>query len=223
VALEQSNIILPESLRLADFKRETGNLSLGGAFPGIVNFPASQGTQIATVPVAPLNPISPPPEDPQQPRSSALSKLPPGGLDDVLTSLEIYYLINALIVSEGRRGLAAKLLGISPWRLRARLLALDLNDLDAQSLAAISPDRFSKPQLPPDLAPDWTGSNVNLDKIVLKVELHYIYLAMRQSGDNKTEAAILLGLTLRAFKHRLERTNYDREAAKLAILEGNDP
>ncbi|MDR0548131.1 MAG: sigma-54 dependent transcriptional regulator [Deltaproteobacteria bacterium] len=230
VALEQSNIILPESLRLADFKREAVGLNSGPNFPSGVTFPESFGSiggpksQSAPPPMGAAKAFlgdslaapSPPP------KLNALANLPPGGLDDVLASLEIYYLINALIVSEGRRGLAAKLLGISPWRLRARLIALNKTDLNAQDLAAISPSRFAKPKLPPDLAPDWKGANLNLDKILLRVELYYIHLAMKQSSDVKTEAAILLGLTLRAFKHRLERTNYDREAAKLAILKGQD-
>jgi two-component system response regulator PilR (NtrC family) len=234
VALEQSNIILPESLRLADFKRESLNLDEGAAFSGF-NFappqtsaapsfgPADQGSPAYYSSPPPLKATSQPPLAPSGQREKpgpTVLRLPPGGLDDILTSLEIYYLLNALIAAEGRRGLAAKILDISPWRLRARLIALDLNGLDAQSLANVSPDRYKKPDLPTGLAPDWRVGDVCLDKILLKVELHYVHLAMRQAHDNKTEAAMLLGLTLRAFKHRLERTNYDREAAKLAILEG---
>jgi DNA-binding NtrC family response regulator len=90
-------------------------------------------------------------------------------------------------------------------------------------MANVSPDLYPKPPLPLDLAPDWTGANINLDQFLQNVELRYIYLAMKQSNDNKTEAAMLLGLTLRSLVHRIARANYDKEAAKLAILEGYQP
>jgi transcriptional regulator with PAS, ATPase and Fis domain len=214
VALEQSNIILPESLRLADFKRDSSGANGPAGLTPKDDFPA------------PAEPLAAPEAGPApgpEAASPAFPPLPPGGLDDVLTALEIYYIFNALVVADGRRGLTAKLLNISPWRLRARLIFLDLNDIDPKSLAAMPAGRYPKPPLPSGLAPDWTGSNVNLYGIIQKVELHYIHLAMKQSRDNKTEAAMILGLTLRSFKHRLERSNYEREAAKLAILEGNRP
>jgi two-component system response regulator PilR (NtrC family) len=228
VALEQSNIILPESLRLADFKRESISLNQPGQILGSLNFPApplETGETSLTSPWPetgpPAFPLSSPgraaPPPPDQP---AFLRLPPGGLDDILTSLEVYFLFNALKTAEGRRSLAAKLLGISPWRIRVRLMVLGLTALDSQQLASIPPERYPKPSLPLELAPDWTGTSLNLDEIKRQVERHYLRLAMKQSDDNKTEAAMLLGVTLRSFKHRVERTNYEREAAKLAVLEG---
>jgi two-component system response regulator PilR (NtrC family) len=193
VALEQSNIILPDSLHLADFKRQQ-------TFAGAAADPPDPGQAPGPAP-APEEP--PKPQDPFQ--------LPPGGLDDVLTALEGYYLYNALMSSGGARGQTATLLGISPWRLRMRLVAFSLVDLNPVELMSIPKDRFSKPPLPPDLAHDWTGGQVDLGAVLHKVERHYIRLAMAKHRDNKTEAAIALGLSRRSFQHRIDRTNYDRE------------
>ncbi|MDR1608921.1 MAG: sigma 54-interacting transcriptional regulator [Deltaproteobacteria bacterium] len=220
VALEQSNIILPESLRLADFKRGEP-----GTFPSHYGqSPASQSQFGQSQPGS--GAFAPDPartESFSQVENPTFLKLPPGGLDDILTSLEVYYLFHALLTADGRRSLAAKLVNISPWRIRVRLTALGLTNLDGPQLKSISPDRYPKPPLSQELAPEWTGANIDLVEIMRQVERHYIHLAMKQSGDNKTEAAMLLGLTLRAFKHRVERANYDQEAAKLAILEGRPP
>ena len=137
-------------------------------------------------------------------------QLPPGGLDDVLTALEGYYLYSSLMTSGGTRSRTSTLLGISPWRLRMRLVAFSLVDLNPMELVAIPKERFAKPVLPEGLAPDWTGSPVNLDEILHGVERHYIRLAMEKSNHNKTEAAISLGLSRRSFQHRIDRTDYDR-------------
>ncbi|MDR1873368.1 MAG: sigma 54-interacting transcriptional regulator [Deltaproteobacteria bacterium] len=231
VALEQSNIILPESLRLADFKRE----SLGPNPPSDpqgpkFTEPLAPPVKAPSLPPEPLGgtiPVINPPVAPtaptRDPVAPPLSRLPAGDLDDILASLEVYYLVSALIAADGRRGLAAKLLGISPWRIRVRITALGLSHLESQEMANIAPDLYPKPPLPLELAPDWAGESINLDKYLQNVELRYIFLAMRQSNDNKTEAAMLLGLTLRSLAHRIARTNYDKEAAKLAILEGYPP
>ncbi|MDR2456604.1 MAG: sigma 54-interacting transcriptional regulator, partial [Deltaproteobacteria bacterium] len=206
VALEQSNIILPDSLHLADFKRQQ-------AAPAA---PAAPAQSFSEAP-----PPSPPPAQagpamsapPPMGETASYLSLPPGGLDDVLTALEGYYLYNALMTSGGTRSRTSTLLGISPWRLRMRLVAFSLVDLNPMELMAIPKERFAKPPLPPGLAPDWSGGPADLDEILHRVERHYIRLAMEKSNQNKTEAAISLGLSRRSFQHRIDRTDYDRMLA----------
>jgi two-component system response regulator PilR (NtrC family) len=193
VALERSSIILPESLRLADFKRSGGWVSTPPA-------------PLAQAPSAPW----PVPRGPEiSPSAKILEGLPPGGVDELLGRLEVYYLYRALTTATGRRGQAATLLSISPWRLKNSLVAHDLNELSRSQLAGLKPDLFPKPALPPGLAPDWVGDDLNLDDIQIAVERHFIHQALTASGQNKTEAAALLGLSRRSFQHRLERTGYE--------------
>jgi two-component system response regulator PilR (NtrC family) len=187
VALEQSNIILPESLRLADFKRN------------------------AAPPPAASRPSRPLFAPPAAVRSfgelaELLPGLPAGGLDELMAGLEAYYFYRSLIAARGGRGRAAEALGISPWRLRTRLAACGLADLNYQELLALGEDRFPKPDLPPGLAPDWSGGEAALDDILIAVERHLIRRALAAAGGNKTEAASLLGLSRRSFQRRQERT-----------------
>jgi two-component system response regulator PilR (NtrC family) len=206
VALEQSNIILPESLHLADFKRQSSLRS--PLSPG-----TSAGLQIAGPPAAPAGR----PAGPKAPLPALDFKslqLVPGGLDDILTSLEGYYLYNALMTAGGNRGRTSILVGISPWRLRMRLMAFSLADLNPVELMGIPGDRFPKPALPDDVAPDWAGTSLKLDDILHAVERQFIKLALENSNDNKTEAANALGLSRRSFQHRIERTGYEQYAAQ---------
>ncbi|MDR2404989.1 MAG: sigma 54-interacting transcriptional regulator [Deltaproteobacteria bacterium] len=196
VALEQSNIILPESLLLADFKRDPALFD--NNVPPI-------GFNTPEVPPGPdITPVS---IDTDPDRSEL--QLPVGGIDDILTSLEGYYLFNALLTAGGARGRAATILGISPWRLRMRLVAYSLSEHNPVELASIPKDRFPRPVVPEDLAPPWTGQDINLDEILHSVERFFIKKALDKTNDNKTEAAVLLGLSRRSFQHRLERTNYE--------------
>jgi two-component system response regulator PilR (NtrC family) len=202
VALEQSNIILPESLRLANYKSES---------------PLSESRQNRF--------FSPPPEVPPAPDLTPVTResdperfemqLPVGGIDDVLTSLEGYYLFNALLLAGGARGRAASILGISTWRLRMRLVAYSLSELNPVELAAVSKDRFPRPQVPEELAPLWMNRDIVLDDILHAVERFFIKKALDKTSDNKTDAASLLGLSRRSFKHRLERTSYEAVMGKI--------
>jgi two-component system response regulator PilR (NtrC family) len=189
VALEQSNIILPESLRLADFKR---------ALPPL---PAAPSQNFST------------PGHYFSETGVLLPGLPQGGLDELLAGLEDYYLYRGLLAAGGLRGRTAASLGISPWRLRIRLVAHELADLNHQGLLTSGGDRFPKPDLPPGLAPDWTGAALNLDTVMIETERHFIREALAATNGNKTEAAGLLGLSRRSFQHRQERTHYEAWAS----------
>jgi two-component system response regulator PilR (NtrC family) len=199
VALEQSSIILPESLILANYKERADS------FHDPAPPPPPRGPAPAPVPPPPdLTPVS----REHDPARSEL-QLPLGGIDDVLTALEGYYLFNALLVAGGARGRAASLLGISPWRLRMRLVAYSLSELNPVELGSIPRDRFPRPTVPEEMAPAWTGQEMVLDDILHSVERYFIKKALDKTGENKTEAATLLGLSRRSFQHRLERTNYE--------------
>jgi two-component system response regulator PilR (NtrC family) len=200
VALEQSNIILPESLLLADFKRD----------PGVFDNPPPLSFSAPELPPGPD--ITPMTSDADPERSEL--QLPVGGIDDILTSLEGYYLFNALLSAGGARGRAATMLGISPWRLRMRLVAYSLSEHNPVELANIPKERFPRPIVPESLAPQWSGKDADLDGILHSVERHFIKKALDKTNDNKTEAAALLGLSRRSFQHRLERTDYEAVMGK---------
>jgi DNA-binding NtrC family response regulator len=236
VALEQSNIILPESLQLADFKRQSSlSAAPADAFlswkmpdsaqppnfnesflppspfgPGNMS-PGASGPPLAT-PVPPANNNNIEEATPKNANPVLDFKslqLVPGGLDDILASLEGYYLYNALMTAGGNRSRTSNLVGISPWRLRMRLLAFNLADLNPVELMSLSKDKFPKPALPLSIAPDWIGGSIKLDDILHAVERQFIKLALDNSNANKTEAANALGLSRRSFQHRIERTNYE--------------
>jgi two-component system response regulator PilR (NtrC family) len=213
VALEQSNIILPESLHLADFKRQ----SVGPAMPAtpFAGLPSEEPPNW-TNPIVSAPPSPPPPASVLPPATEvqyATLQLPPGGLNNILTSLEGYYLYNAMLTSGGIRNRVSALLSISPFRLRARLMAFSLANLNPVELVAIPKERFAKPQLPTELTPDWTGTPLKLDEILFAVERFFIKEALKENNDNKTEAAAALGLTRRSLQHRIDRSNYENAEA----------
>jgi two-component system response regulator PilR (NtrC family) len=200
VALEQSNIILPDSLILADFKRDPATFSE----PPPPSF---------APPVLPPGPdLTPVPREVDPDRYEL--QLPAGGIDDVLNSLEVYYLFNALLSAGGARGRTAASLGISPWRLRSRLNLFSLSEHNPVELAGVPKSRFPRPLVPDALAPPWTGRDLDLDTILLSVERFFIKQALDKTKDNKTEAAALLGLSRRSFQHRLEKTDYEAVMGK---------
>ncbi len=222
VALEQSSIILPESLRLADFKR-TEPAAFTPA--GVLAPPPPQSAFPAAAPLRPVGMPAPPAYGERaagsrtpvrlfgEPPMAVLPDLPPGGIDELLASVEAYYVYRALRDSGNIRGRAATALAISPYVLRERLTKYELADLGRTGLAALGEDHFPKPPLPPGLAPDWAGEDLNLDGILLDLERHFIHEALTASHGNKTEAAALLGLSRRSFQHRLERTGHEADLA----------
>ena len=264
VALEQSNIILPESLRLADFKRTgidsspaaSASLAFNPASP-VSSSPSAFGSSTASSPPPsafqppspflpapgqgfgngrmtafsgpgpevfqsrfPVAPQTSPMMSPQFPHPPVgalawegppvqlLNGLPHGGIEDLLSALEGYYLYRALVTFNNSRGRSATALAISPWRLRTRLVAHGLADLNKPRLLALGEASFPKSVLPEGLAPDWQEDDIDLDAILLAVERHFIHEALIASGGNKTEAASLLGVSRRSFQHRLEKTGY---------------
>jgi two-component system response regulator PilR (NtrC family) len=80
----------------------------------------------------------------------------------------------------------------------------------------LSPDSEPVPlaSLPPNLlGKDYSGTmeyllpdeGLDLDGVVANLEINLIQQALRRSGNNKTKAAELLGLSFRSFRYRLEK------------------
>ena len=68
------------------------------------------------------------------------------------------------------------------------------------------PDSISVSQQYPDLMPlDIPDSGVNLDLLLQNAEKTLLFKALDKSGGVKTEAARLLGLSFRSFRHRLQK------------------
>jgi two-component system response regulator PilR (NtrC family) len=68
------------------------------------------------------------------------------------------------------------------------------------------PDSISVSQQYPDLMPlDIPDSGVNLELLLQNAEKTLLFKALDKSGGVKTEAARLLGLSFRSFRHRLQK------------------
>ncbi|MFH1136601.1 MAG: sigma 54-interacting transcriptional regulator [Pseudomonadota bacterium] len=184
VALEQSSIILPESLTLASFKQRR---RLSAA-------PAPPPDRDREAPPAPEEPAA------SFPREQRLR------LEEIMSGLERYYLLLALRDSKGLRYKTAELLGISPWRLRGRVSNHGLGKLDSAQIDAQALTAGPSVEIPRDLLPDWTGRGFDLDGVLLRVERHFIDHALERSGGSKTKAAEFLGVSRRSFLHRLDRS-----------------
>ena len=186
VALEQSNIILPESLTLASFKRQR-RLD------------------------APLETVPPEPAaaSPDRPPPAAREKRPPG-LEEVMAELEKGLLLKALGTSSGLKHRAAELLGISSWRLRSRLMRYEMANLDPERIGELADATKAPVEIPSHLLPTWTDEGIDLDQALWRVEKCLMDEALEQADGSKTKAAEILGISRRTFHHRFSR-NFDPE------------
>ena len=193
VALEQSNIVLPESLTLASFKHERRL----GRRDTVAESPEAESKPLPAEPEPPSRPAPPDPPEWSEPEEI--------DLDEVLEDVERRLLIQALHAAGGVRNKAADLLGISVWRLRGRLSRFRLAKLNRARLQDLARDADPSywPRSQP--LPDWAGSGLELDRALLAVEKELIDNALERTGGSKTEAARLLGISRRTLHHRLGR------------------
>ncbi|MDR2349698.1 MAG: sigma 54-interacting transcriptional regulator [Deltaproteobacteria bacterium] len=197
VALEQSNIILPESLLLSGQKSEPGFIrDFARGDPN----PQTPRTLLETMDFTPVvHDVDP---------LKSILQLPEGGLENLLIAVEGYYLYNAHISSYGIRSRTATLLGISPWRLRVRLNAFGFSKINDRQLTAIPEEIYTMPKLYKGFEiPEWNNKEIDLDRILHEVEAHYIQEALVLTNNNQTEAARILELSRRSFQHRLNKSN----------------
>lgn len=181
VALEQSNIILPESLTLASFKQRRRPLSYQATFPKMDDVEAT---------AAPAGP----PVD--------------GDLDQALAALEKRLLIFALHFSSGNRQAASDLLRSTPRSLRYRLAKFGLADLTQPQIEKMFLQEESRTLSPGPLCPVWTAEGVDLEQILLDAERHLTESALEKARGSKSKAAELLGITFRSLRYRLAKLGH---------------
>jgi two-component system response regulator PilR (NtrC family) len=105
---------------------------------------------------------------------------------------------------------AMKLLIDYTWKGNVRELE---NVIERVSLLT-ERDEMTPNDLPPEITgyrgdmrsvPDLTGEGVDLDQIVGDIEKNYLLNALEKAGGVKTEAAKMLRLSFRSFRHRLHK------------------
>lgn len=179
VALEQSNIVLPESLTLASFKQENRM----GRVPASRAEGVPAGGELSTA--APENLKT--------------------GLEQTLNRLEKRLLLCALGAAKQNRQQAADLLRASPRSLRYRLAKHGLNDLTPEGLETLL--RQSEAEAGPlgPLNPAWPSQGLDLDRAMLEAEKYLISRAMAKAGQTKAKAAELLGISFRSLRYRISK------------------
>jgi two-component system response regulator PilR (NtrC family) len=105
---------------------------------------------------------------------------------------------------------AMRVLMNCPWKGNIRELenvmerVILMTDHEEITAADIPSDIISMPAEVPDL-PVLTENGIELDSIIEGIERKYLTEALRLSGGNKTDAARLLNLSFRSFRHRLQK------------------
>ncbi|UCE78665.1 MAG: sigma-54-dependent Fis family transcriptional regulator [Nitrospiraceae bacterium] len=99
-----------------------------------------------------------------------------------------------------------------PWKGNVRELEnlieriLLLSDQESISLDDI-PQEILTADYPATNLPDIGDEGINLEKIIEEIEKDYLVTALEKGKGIKTEAARLLGLSFRSFRHRLQKYN----------------
>jgi len=179
VALEESCIILPESLTLASFKQQRRLSRI-----------------VETNHRSPVSPAEP---------SSTSSENVWINLETSLDKLEKNLLLAAMAKVEGNRQTAAELLKTSPRSLRYRLAKHGLNDLTSREIIQhrLQIEEGANPAGP--LNPVWTDEGLDLDQAMLDAEKYLLEEAIKKAGKNKIKAAELLGISFRSFRYRISK------------------
>ncbi|MEW6264426.1 MAG: sigma 54-interacting transcriptional regulator [Thermodesulfobacteriota bacterium] len=213
VALEQSSIVLPESLTLAAFKQER-RLD--------PTYPRPAGTEAEAPPTTRSNledalaaskperhPAAGPPgpaapETRAEPRWSSTA-VPRLDLEGTLAALEKGLLLKALSAAKGSRDRAAELLKTNPRNLRYRLSKYGLQELSWKEVTNLLRQEtgINGPFGLHDQ--NWSPEGLDLDQVLSAAEKEMLTEAIKQAHGSKSGAAKLLGLTFRSFRHRLAK------------------
>lgn len=81
-----------------------------------------------------------------------------------------------------------------------------LTDSD-EVLAADLPPEVKGPSAEKSDMPEFTESGIDLETLLSDIEKKYLVMALEKSGGVKTEAARLLNLSFRSFRHKLHKYN----------------
>jgi len=106
-------------------------------------------------------------------------------------------------------GSAMKILMEFPWKGNVR----ELENIVERTLLFADTDIITEAEIPEEVRgfasaeeklPD-IGSGIDLETVLAELEMKYLREALRLTGGKKTEAANLLGLTFRSFRHKLSK------------------
>jgi len=99
---------------------------------------------------------------------------------------------------------AMKLLMDYSWKGNVR----ELENIIERIVLFTEGEEIQPSNLPAEItgyAPEFTGSRVDIDQIISDMEKKYLLMALSKAGGVKTEAAKLLNLSFRSFRHRLQK------------------
>jgi two-component system, NtrC family, response regulator PilR len=97
-----------------------------------------------------------------------------------------------------------------PWKGNVR----ELENIIERVVLFVDKEELAPADLPPEISgyavemkeiPEISEAGVNLDMIIEDIEKKYIFKALEKTQGVKTEAAKLLNLTFRSFRHRLHK------------------
>lgn len=179
VALEQSSIVLPESLTLASFKQ---NIRMGR-----ISVSKAEGLPAGGEP------------------STAAPENLKAGLEQTLDRLENRLLLCALGAAKQNRRQTADLLRVSPRSLRYRLAKHGLNDLSPEEFERLHRQSEDEADPPGPSNPAWPPQGLDLDRAMLEAEKHLVAQAMDKAGKTKAKAAELLGISFRSLRYRISK------------------
>ncbi len=117
-------------------------------------------------------------------------------------------------VSEGPKKItneAMKLLIDYSWEGNVR----ELENVIERVALLTEKEEITPANLPPEIAgragsdvksaAELTDEGVDLEQVIVDIEKNYLLKALEKTGGNKTDAAKLLGLSFRSFRHRLQK------------------
>lgn len=99
---------------------------------------------------------------------------------------------------------AMKLLMDYSWKGNVR----ELENIIERVVLFTEGEEIQPSDLPAEItgyAPEFTGAGVDIDQIIGDMEKKYLLTALSKAGGVKTEAAKLLNLSFRSFRHRLQK------------------
>ncbi|MDP2754018.1 MAG: sigma-54 dependent transcriptional regulator [Nitrospirota bacterium] len=93
-----------------------------------------------------------------------------------------------------------------PWKGNVR----ELENIIERTVLLTDKEDITPAELPSELTgeiSELTDKGINIDKIIEDIEKRYLLQALEKAGGVKTEAAKLLNLSFRSFRHRLHKYN----------------
>jgi len=99
-----------------------------------------------------------------------------------------------------------KLLMDYSWKGNVR----ELENIIERTVLFTDKEEITPVDLPSEITeykPELLEEGIDIDKIISNIEKNYLLKALEKTGGVKTEAAKLLNLSFRSFRHRLHKYN----------------